>query len=270
MSKELGIIRVVRRVDPFVQVHRETCQDKRLSFKARGLLVYILSLPEDWEIRVAHLAREGKEGREAIRGAFDELEEHGYAQRTRLRKPDGTFAWETSVFEHPGLNDGFGGSTDQEASDGKPSMDQRRETVDGEPSPESRLPREDPRTGDPSSNPAAVAATAPSTAVEKSAERVVAQQVVEQFWESMTPRPVVKGGFIALVKMTEKFIEAGFTSEQMFWALRHTRAYSIDSITFTIKQAVEERAKNEGPSRHTAHNLEALEMLRGGTRRVES
>jgi hypothetical protein len=52
-----------------------------LSGRALGLLVKILSLPDNWKIQKQWLR--GKDGREAIESAFDELESAGYMRRLK-------------------------------------------------------------------------------------------------------------------------------------------------------------------------------------------
>lgn len=64
-------------------------QDKRLSFKARGLIAYILSLPDDWVIQAKHLESESPQGREAIYSALKELSVFGYMQKEYLHNEDG-------------------------------------------------------------------------------------------------------------------------------------------------------------------------------------
>ena len=52
--------------------HRYTCitnalaQDNSLSLRARGLMLYLLSLPDDWQIHLNHLCKIMKEGEYAI------------------------------------------------------------------------------------------------------------------------------------------------------------------------------------------------------------
>ena len=64
-----------------------------------------------------------------------------------------------------------------------------------------------------------------------------AQRLVSAFWEDSNPRPSVK--FIALVKMTESFLEAGWLPEQISQGLRQTRAFTKDSIEYTLRQGLE-------------------------------
>lgn len=72
-------------------------RDKRLTFRARGLLCYLLSLPDDWQTSVSRLrdltsAKEpGRpyEGREALESAVHELEGCGYLYRWLRRNERG-------------------------------------------------------------------------------------------------------------------------------------------------------------------------------------
>lgn len=52
--------------------------DARLSFRARGLYLYLQTLPADADRSPAGLSRETKEGRDAVRAALVELIDHGY------------------------------------------------------------------------------------------------------------------------------------------------------------------------------------------------
>lgn len=71
--------------DRFTVVHNRTIEDDRLSFRALGLLVFVLSKPDNWKTHVAHLSTTHSEGREAVRSALTELEEFGYVERKWLR-----------------------------------------------------------------------------------------------------------------------------------------------------------------------------------------
>jgi hypothetical protein len=71
--------------DRFTVVHNRTIEDSRLSFRALGLLVFVLSKPDNWKTHVAHLATTHSEGREAVRSALGELETFGYVERKWMR-----------------------------------------------------------------------------------------------------------------------------------------------------------------------------------------
>ncbi|MEV7815593.1 MULTISPECIES: helix-turn-helix domain-containing protein [Streptomyces] len=69
----------------FTQVFNKAVRDTRLSRRARGLLVELLSHRDGYGVSIELLVKQGPEGRDAIRGALDELEKHGYLHRTRER-----------------------------------------------------------------------------------------------------------------------------------------------------------------------------------------
>ena len=95
------IIRSPRKESNFLIVQNSVVRDKRLSFKARGILLEILSRPDNWVITAENLALEGQEGRAAILTAFEELRAVGYMKTNKLRNSDGTFQTVTFVFDEP-------------------------------------------------------------------------------------------------------------------------------------------------------------------------
>jgi len=66
-------------------------RDKRLSLKAKGLLVTVMGLPDTWDFTVQGIATTLKEGRDAITGAIAELIEFDYCTRVDERDADGKF-----------------------------------------------------------------------------------------------------------------------------------------------------------------------------------
>jgi len=66
-------------------------RDRRLSRKARGLLVELLSHQVGWSVTVASLVESGTEGRDAVRSAIAELEDAGYLHRYQVVGADGRF-----------------------------------------------------------------------------------------------------------------------------------------------------------------------------------
>lgn len=67
--------------DHFTQIPNAWIRDERLSFKARGLISYILSHKPEWSLTVEWLAANNPEGKEALRSAIQELELYGYLKR---------------------------------------------------------------------------------------------------------------------------------------------------------------------------------------------
>lgn len=92
-----------RRPDRYVIIPNEAVQNHALSFKARGLLAYLLSQPDHWTISSSSLARmAAQDGREAIRTALIELEQAGYLVRRRVQDPNtGRWGWHQVLHDHP-------------------------------------------------------------------------------------------------------------------------------------------------------------------------
>lgn len=59
-------------------------KDKRLSLKAKGLLSFMLSLPEDWDYSLNGLVSVLKEEETAVKTALDELKKFGYLRVDKL------------------------------------------------------------------------------------------------------------------------------------------------------------------------------------------
>lgn len=88
--------------DRFVIIPNRIARQRELSFRARGLLSYLLSMPEDWQTNSNRLAAESpKEGRDAIRSALAELEDAGYLRRRRIQDDAGRWRTETIVTDDP-------------------------------------------------------------------------------------------------------------------------------------------------------------------------
>jgi hypothetical protein len=85
----------------FTTVQNQFIDDARLSFQAKGIMLYVLSKPDHWRISERSLAAIGPDGRHTVRGALKELEEAGYIRRTRVRLENGTFEWQSMIFETP-------------------------------------------------------------------------------------------------------------------------------------------------------------------------
>lgn len=64
--------------DNFTVLRNAVMRDESLSWKATGLLCYLLSLPSNWKLRLSHLATEKKDGRDSTRAGLAELEKAGY------------------------------------------------------------------------------------------------------------------------------------------------------------------------------------------------
>lgn len=76
-------------------------QDKNLSYKAKGLLSFMLSLPEDWDYSLKGLVSVSKENIKAIRTILNELKETGYLEIIQTRGGNGYYKYEYIIREIP-------------------------------------------------------------------------------------------------------------------------------------------------------------------------
>jgi hypothetical protein len=84
------IIRVNKRENPFAQIDRRPINDSRLSWKARGILTYLLEKPDNWEVRISDLVnRSDKDGITAVQNGMKELRKLGYASIEYTRNEKG-------------------------------------------------------------------------------------------------------------------------------------------------------------------------------------
>lgn len=84
-------IRRTKRTGNFTTVRNEYLQDVNLSWKAKGLITYIMSLPPDWQLNLSDLKNRSKDGRDATAAGLRELITNGYCQRCKVRGDGGTF-----------------------------------------------------------------------------------------------------------------------------------------------------------------------------------
>jgi len=97
----MSIIRAQRPHSGFTVVRNDVAQDTRLSYRARGLLIYILSLPDNWRTDSVSLAKEAVEGRDAIRKCLTEMEEAGYLKRSKSQNELGHWETQWTIYDHP-------------------------------------------------------------------------------------------------------------------------------------------------------------------------
>lgn len=74
--------------------------DPNLSWKAKGIMLYFLSLPEDWKIHLDEIKNHATDGISSLKAGVKELTEQGYTKRQPVRDENGAFVeWETLIFE---------------------------------------------------------------------------------------------------------------------------------------------------------------------------
>jgi len=85
----MAVFRLTKNKD-YTKMDNSHFKNKKLSFKAIGILSLMLSLPDTWKYSLQGLTVLAKDGLDSVRGGIKELEEQGYLVRSQLRKSDGT------------------------------------------------------------------------------------------------------------------------------------------------------------------------------------
>lgn len=76
-------------------------RDRNLSYKAKGLLSFMLSLPDDWDYSLAGLCSINKESRDGIRSILKKLQEHHYVEIEKVRGNKGYFEYNYLIYKIP-------------------------------------------------------------------------------------------------------------------------------------------------------------------------
>lgn len=98
------IFRIAKnRENPFAMIDRRALENPALSWKAKGLLGYLLSRPDNWEVQMSDLVKRATDGEFSTRGAVDELMKAGHLRRVEIRDDEsGRFVrFEYEVHEQP-------------------------------------------------------------------------------------------------------------------------------------------------------------------------
>ncbi|EEK70383.1 Phage replication protein [Bacillus mycoides] len=97
----MGIFRV-KKDNNYSVINNTGLKDQRLSWKAKGILAYILTLPDDWVFYREELSQHAKDGINSLRAGMQELKEYGYIKRFPIRdEKNKIIRWETIIYEIP-------------------------------------------------------------------------------------------------------------------------------------------------------------------------
>lgn len=107
------------RENPYVMVNKQFLSNAELSWKAKGLLTYLLSLPDNWQIYEDEIVKHSKDGKDSLRSALKELIDNGYISRERIRNSAGQLkGYDYYVYE---TSNHIGKSKDGKPNIGKPA-----------------------------------------------------------------------------------------------------------------------------------------------------
>jgi hypothetical protein len=84
---------------PFIIMSKLPLNDTNLSWKAKGILAYLLSLPDDWNINIKDLQKRSKDGGESTRNGINELIELGYITRERITEKGKFKGYSYTIYE---------------------------------------------------------------------------------------------------------------------------------------------------------------------------
>lgn len=86
----MAVFRVIKDKDnPYVMINKYYIYDNRLSLKAKGLMSYFLSRPDDWEFYQNEILKHCTDKKDSLSNAINELIQTGYIVRTFKRGEKG-------------------------------------------------------------------------------------------------------------------------------------------------------------------------------------
>lgn len=96
----MATYRVHKNTD-YTTINNKFLKRKDLSWKAKGILSYLLSLPDDWELHFNELKKNATDGKTSTRSGLDELKDSGYIIYTKTRDDKGKFVHNYDIYEIP-------------------------------------------------------------------------------------------------------------------------------------------------------------------------
>jgi predicted transcriptional regulator len=97
----MAIYRVHKKND-YTMINNYLIKDKNLQLKDKGMLLVLLSLPNDWDFSVVGLEKICKETKDTINGILNNLQKYNYLKRDKKRDDKGRFIdWQYDIYEIP-------------------------------------------------------------------------------------------------------------------------------------------------------------------------
>jgi len=220
----MTIIRAPRE-ERFTVLNRTIIADERISYRALGLLVFLLDKPDNWRVEATALAAgEGREGREAVQTALKELQTVGYLMRQRRQDEAGHWITESFVYESPGRTDngipGVGQPTTGKPDVGSP--------VDGFPVADTNTVNDDGER------------TLKTTTPPSPRKRGMVDEDFERWWELYPKKQAGKGQarekWRKMTAAERRDAHAGIARHNGWWAERATDAQFIPAASVWLNQ----------------------------------
>lgn len=100
--RKMATFRTIKESGDFVTVHKAFVFDNKLSAKAKGILLYFLSRPDNWQIYTSEVVKHMNDGQKSINSGIQELIKSKYVHRIQKRTDNGVFnGYEYLVYEKP-------------------------------------------------------------------------------------------------------------------------------------------------------------------------
>lgn len=97
----MAVIRV-HKTENYTVMSNSHFREYGLSYKAKGILSQMLSLPDNWDYSIVGLTTLATDGKDSVMSGLAELEEFGYLKRTRTFDEKGRFTgYDYDIFETP-------------------------------------------------------------------------------------------------------------------------------------------------------------------------
>lgn len=119
-------IKRAKRETNFTMMSNVGLRDKRLSFKAKGLLAYMLSLPDDWIFYEEEITKHSTDGKQSVRTGLKELQQFGYLIKNQSREKGKFAKVDWLLYDEPGKVDiqVFLPQTEKRSTDNPPTENQ--------------------------------------------------------------------------------------------------------------------------------------------------
>lgn len=119
----MSVFKNKKRVNPYSQIDNKMINDERLKAESLGVLVYLISKPQDWTISMKQLQNRFNFGREKMQSVTKNLEECGYLIRVKPQNELGQFigtSWDVTDEPTNGNSDGAKTRQSEKPTVGKP------------------------------------------------------------------------------------------------------------------------------------------------------
>ncbi len=225
----LGDIMIIRadHKNNFMVIQNQLAQDDRLGFEARGFMLFLLSLPDDWIFSIKGLAQMTETSERTIMRLVKELKAAGYIEQKREQNDRGQFVgYSWAVYEVPELRENH---TTVKPNYGKTELRQNRTT--GAPNYGLRVPIQNTNNNK--------ILNIQNTNISK--KRNVKEKKADPFETILAPlSPDVRDAFVEFIKM-RKAIKAPLTERALTLAVK--KAFDLgggdeDKVKKIVEQSV--------------------------------